>query len=78
MGVSREDIFKAVERTGTARDLDRLVEITGASEGCGTCINELYACFQEALSRIPLSKRKDLKKGQASLPFMEGELSPKE
>ena len=69
MSVSRADIFKAVAQG--AKNLDQLVELTGANEGCGTCTNELYACLNEALAacRTRQAHQKARLKGQKFFPF---------
>ena len=67
MGIKRADIFRAVDQG--ARDLDKLIEITGANEGCGTCINELYACLEQALSTY-YARQEESSQAQQLFPFV--------
>ena len=69
MGIGRDDIFKTIEKSHGPWDLDRLIELTGASEGCGTCINQLYACFEEALAQAQSHREIEERSGQGFLSF---------
>ena len=71
MGVKRSDIFKAADQG--VKNLDQLIEATGANEGCGTCINELYACLEQALSTRH-AREEERSQAQRLLPFVKNNI----
>ncbi|MBX7059393.1 MAG: (2Fe-2S)-binding protein [Leptospirales bacterium] len=60
--VRQSDVAAAMQRG--ARSLERVMDLTGASGGCGTCVNSLRdALLRLAEKRAADSERQDL------LPF---------
>lgn len=60
--VDKAELLKAVENG--ARTLGQVVEKTGATTGCGTCIDEVKEIVCPAIER-----KKAEKQNQNSLPF---------
>ncbi len=48
MSIDYQSIFLAAKRG--IRDLDDLIDWTGAAKGCGTCINALNAKLEKAIN----------------------------
>ncbi len=68
MGVSRQDIFTAVDKGSCS--IDQLADCTEATLGCGTCVNEVFACMKEALATF--AARKEAQScGQKIFPFID-------
>ena len=64
--ISRQDIFAAVKKG--AADIEDLAEYTGAAEDCSTCVNQVEACLQEALTAAKLVPKPE--QGQRLLYFL--------
>lgn len=60
--VSAHDILQQARRG--VRDFERLADRTGASTGCGTCVNRTAACFRAAVEFARAERE-----GQALLPL---------
>ena len=63
MGVSEQVVYKMISKQNC--DLDQLIDLTGASTVCGTCINDLVECIQKVRQ-----KRDKYEQGQKLFPFL--------
>ena len=67
MCVSCEAIIAAVDNG--ARNIDQVAASTGATEGCGLCVNQVHECIQYALTTE--IARRDVRDNKQNLfPFV--------